>query len=162
VVGRGAGALAALPFIAWQRLGLGIERPGGLINSITFGDLSLLLGLLAMAGSLDPAQPVPAAVAGRRRRTGRHRGFRHDRFPRRLDGAAAVALALLPRLRGLGVRHVGALLGASAVLLAAVWFAPGLGMHARFDGGVEEAQTWHDGIWSGPMSVSVWNYGRAR
>ena len=51
--GASAGALAALPFIAWQRFGLHIERPGGFINSITFGDLAMLLALLALAGAID-------------------------------------------------------------------------------------------------------------
>ena len=32
-----AGALAALPFVAWQRIALGMDRPGGLINAITVG-----------------------------------------------------------------------------------------------------------------------------
>jgi O-antigen ligase len=142
--GAGAGALAALPFIAWQRLGLGIERPGGLINSITYGDLSLLLGLLAMAGSLTlRSRSQRLLLAG----VGGLAGIAASVMTGSRGGWMAlplIALALLPRLRGLGVRHVGALLGASAVLLAAVWFAPGLGMHARFVGGVEEAQNWHD------------------
>jgi O-antigen ligase len=142
--GAGAGALAALPFIAWQRLGLGIERPGGLINSITFGDLSLLLGLLAMAGSLALKNwPQRLLLAG----LGGLAGIVASVMTGSRGGWLAlplVALVLLPRLRELGMRHGSALLGASAVLLAAVWFAPGLGMHTRFTGGVEEAQNWYN------------------
>src|SRR5205085_7357699 len=48
-----AGALAALPFVAWQRIALGMDRPGGLINAITFGDLALLLALLSVAAAID-------------------------------------------------------------------------------------------------------------
>lgn len=48
-----AGALAGAAFIGWQRWGLGLDRPGGLINSITFGDLMLCMGLLCLAAMLD-------------------------------------------------------------------------------------------------------------
>lgn len=48
-----AGALAGAVFIGWQRWGLGLDRPGGLINSITFGDLMLCMGLLCLAAMLD-------------------------------------------------------------------------------------------------------------
>src|SRR5206468_7796831 len=48
-----AGALAGLPVVAWQRFGQHIDRPGGLINAITFGDLALLLALLALTAAID-------------------------------------------------------------------------------------------------------------
>jgi O-antigen ligase len=41
-----AGAVAGAVFIAYQRWCLGVERPGGLINSITFGDIMLCMGLM--------------------------------------------------------------------------------------------------------------------
>lgn len=47
------GALAASLLIGHQRLVLGMVRPGGLINAITFGDLALLLALLALAAGAD-------------------------------------------------------------------------------------------------------------
>jgi O-antigen ligase len=60
------GALAALPFVAWQRIALGIDRPGGLINAITFGDLALLLALLSVTAAIDmrdkPARPGLAGL----------------------------------------------------------------------------------------------------
>jgi O-antigen ligase len=49
-LGAAGGALAGLAFVAWQRLALGVERPGGLMNPITFGDLSLCLAWLALGG----------------------------------------------------------------------------------------------------------------
>lgn len=48
-----AGAVAGALFISYQRWVLGMDRPGGLINSITFGDLSLCMGLMCLAASLD-------------------------------------------------------------------------------------------------------------
>ena len=148
--GAGAGALAALPFIAWQRLGLGIERPGGWINAITFGDLSLLLGLLALAGALDlRSRPQQVLLAG----LGGLAGIAASVLTGTRGGwlvLPLMALVLLPRLRALGPRHGGVLLGAGAALLAVVWFAPGFGMHARFVGGLEEAQNWYrkDVVWT--------------
>lgn len=148
--GACAGALAALPFIAWQRLGEGIERPGGLINAITFGDLSLLLGLLSLAGAIDSrGKPWQVALLG----VGALAGVVASVMTGTRGGWLALplaALVLLPRLRGLGGRHLGALVGGGAVLLAAVWFAPGLGLHARFIEAVDEAHTWYEGgnVWT--------------
>jgi O-antigen ligase len=48
-----AGAAAGAVFIAWQRWAMGLERPGGLINSITYGDIVLCMGLMCLAGTLD-------------------------------------------------------------------------------------------------------------
>jgi O-antigen ligase len=51
--GVAGGALAAACFAAWQRWLLDMPRPGGMMNPITFGDLSLCLALLALASALD-------------------------------------------------------------------------------------------------------------
>jgi O-antigen ligase len=56
-MGAAGGACAALAFIAWQRLALGLQRPGGLMNPITFGDLSLCLAWLALGGLIDRDGP---------------------------------------------------------------------------------------------------------
>lgn len=67
------GALAGAVFVSYQRWGLHIERPGGLINAITFGDISLSFGLMALAwaGTVErsrqatwPAVGALAALAG--------------------------------------------------------------------------------------------------
>jgi O-antigen ligase len=52
-LGAAGGACAALAFVAWQRLALGVTRPGGLMNPITFGDLSLCLAWLSLGGLID-------------------------------------------------------------------------------------------------------------
>jgi O-antigen ligase len=52
-LGAAGGACAALTFVAWQRLALGVTRPGGLMNPITFGDLSLCLAWLSLGGLID-------------------------------------------------------------------------------------------------------------
>ena len=55
-LGAASGALLGAVFVGWQRLALGMERPGGLLNPITFGDLSLCLALLALAGAFVTRQ----------------------------------------------------------------------------------------------------------
>jgi O-antigen ligase len=52
-LGAAAGAWISLAFVAWQGLWLGVMRPGGLMNPITFGDLALCLALLSLAGALQ-------------------------------------------------------------------------------------------------------------
>ncbi len=64
-----AGTAMGAVFICYQRWGLGIDRPGGLINSITFGDLELCMGMMCLAGVLDfrgrqVVWPALGAVAG--------------------------------------------------------------------------------------------------
>jgi O-antigen ligase len=67
------GALAGALFVSYQRWGLHMERPGGLINAITFGDISLCFGLMALAwaGTVErsrqalwPAVGTLAALSG--------------------------------------------------------------------------------------------------
>jgi O-antigen ligase len=61
-----AGALSGVVLVGYQRWGLHIERPGGLINAITFGDLSLCLGLMALAwaGTLEHGRQAVLAALG--------------------------------------------------------------------------------------------------
>lgn len=47
------GALAGALFVGYQRMAFDLDRPGGLINAITFGDLSLCLGLIALVSAID-------------------------------------------------------------------------------------------------------------
>jgi O-antigen ligase len=148
--GASAGALAALPFIAWQRLVLHIERPGGFINSITFGDLAMLLGLLALAGAIDMRErPRDAWLAG----AGALAGLAASVLTGTRGGWAAVALALLVLGRHVGridSRRTRALLAAGVAVLAAAWFTPALGVQERFAEGVHEARAWYDGgtVWT--------------
>ncbi|NRR29069.1 O-antigen ligase family protein [Oxalobacteraceae bacterium] len=64
-----AGAVAGAAFSIYQRWGMGLERPGGLINSITYGDIVLCMGLMCLAGTIDfkgrqILWPVLGCVAG--------------------------------------------------------------------------------------------------
>lgn len=67
-----AGTLGGAVFICYQRWGLDISRPGGLINSITFGDIQLCMGMMCLAAVLDfkgrqalwPALGALAGLAG--------------------------------------------------------------------------------------------------
>ena len=148
--GASAGALAALPFIAWQRFGLHIERPGGFINSITFGDLAMLLALLALAGAIDMRErPRDALLAG----IGALAGLAASMLTGTRGGWAALVLAALVLGRHvgrIGSHRVHALLAAGVAVLAAAWFVPALGVQARFVEGVHEARTWYEGgsVWT--------------
>ncbi len=148
--GASAGAVAALPFIAWQRFGLHIERPGGFINSITFGDLAMLLGLLALAGAIDMRdRPRDALLAG----AGALAGLAASVLTGTRGGWAAVVLVLLVLGRHVGRidgRRTRALLAAGVAVVAAAWFTPALGVQERFAEGVRDARTWYDGgtVWT--------------
>lgn len=148
--GASAGAVAALPFIAWQRLGLHIERPGGFINSITFGDLAMLLALLALAGAIDMRdRPRDALLAG----VGALAGLAASVLTGTRGGWAAVVLAVLVlghHVVRMGGRRMRALLAAGVAVLAAAWFAPALGVQERFAEGVHEARAWYEGgtVWT--------------
>ena len=148
--GASAGAAAALPFIAWQRFGLHIERPGGFINSITFGDLAMLLALLALAGAIDMRERArDALLAG----GGALAGLAASVLTGTRGGWLALVLAVLVLGRHLvriDSRQVRALLAAGVAVLAAAWFAPALGVQARFAQGVHDVQTWYEGgsVWT--------------
>jgi O-antigen ligase len=139
------GALAALPFVAWQRIVLGIDRPGGLINAITFGDLALLLALLSVTAAIDMSdKPNHARVAG----LGAIAGLAASLLTGSRGGWVALAVAALLFLRHahvLGGRRVRVLLAASAAVVLTAWFVPASGMQGRFDEGVSDVRTWLDG-----------------
>lgn len=148
-----AGALAGLPVVAWQRFALHIERPGGLINAITFGDLALLLALLGLAAAIDLRHDLGKGarlvlVAGLGALAGLAASV--------LTGTRGGWLALLPA--AVLLRHARALdsgrtraLGAAALaLLAASWFVPALGMQQRFVQGVDDVRSFYEGgsVWT--------------
>jgi len=148
--GVSAGAIAALPFVAWQRIGLGIDRPGGLINAITFGDLALLLALLALAGAIDlRRQTSQALLCG----AGALAGLAASLLTGTRGGWIALVLAapvLLRHLRALDSRRVRALVALGLALLASAWLVPASGVQARFAQGVTDARTWYEGgsVWT--------------
>jgi O-antigen ligase len=139
------GAVAALPLVAWQRIALGIDRPGGLINAITYGDLSLLLALLAVTAAVDMRDNARQAGLAA---FGALAGLSASLLTGSRGGWLALAVAALLFLRharALGGRGVRALLATSAALVLAAWFVPASGMQARFDEGVGDVRTWAEG-----------------
>jgi O-antigen ligase len=150
--GASAGALVSLPFIAWQRFGLHLERPGGFINSITFGDLAMALALLALAGAIDMRErPRDALLAG----AGALAGLAASVLTGTRGGWMALVMAALVlgrRMVRIDSRRVRALLAAGVAVLAAAWFVPALGVQARFAEGVHDAETWYEG---GPVFTNV-------
>jgi O-antigen ligase len=140
-----AGALAALPFVAWQRIALGIDRPGGLINAITFGDLALLLALLSVAAAIDMKdEPRNARLAA----VGALAGLAASMLTGSRGGWVALLVAVplfLRHTRGIRAGGVRALLAVGAALVLTAWFVPASGMQARFDEGVSDIRTWFDG-----------------
>lgn len=140
-----AGALVALPQVAWQRIALDIERPGGLLNAITFGDLSLCLALLAMAAALDFRSSTRQAIWPA---LGALAGLAGSVLSGTRGGWIAVALAVVVFVRHghlVPSRRVRALLAASFALFMVSWFVPALGMQGRVAQGVADVRAWMDG-----------------
>jgi O-antigen ligase len=140
-----AGAVAALPFILWQRIGLHMERPGGFLNAITFGDLAICLALLALAGAIDYRHstrkallPAAGALAGLAASlaTGSRGGW---------VALAFAALLFLSYARLLSSRRVRLLVAGSFALVGAAFFVPATGMQQRALQGIDEVRTWMDG-----------------
>jgi len=69
-LGAAFGALAALAFVGWQRVMLGIPRPGGLLYPITFGDLALVLAMLSLCGAVDSTGTTAAGTKAAGTRAG--------------------------------------------------------------------------------------------
>jgi O-antigen ligase len=137
-----AGALAALPLVAWQRLLLNLDRPGGLINAITFGDLALCLALVALVAALDwrdvTQQWIFAAL-------GSLAGLAASILSGTRGSWLALALAALVLARhgrALAGRRARALLLAGLGVAVAAWFVPALGIGQRLLQGVADVRTW--------------------
>jgi O-antigen ligase len=139
------GALVSLPLVGYQRFDLEVDRPGGLINAITFGDLSLLLGLLSLVAAIDfrragksMALPALGALAGMAASL--------------LTGTRGGLVALLPaayiffRLgHVLPGRRVRAVLLASFALVVSACFVPALGLQERMVQGIDDVRAWESG-----------------
>ncbi|MDY0962226.1 O-antigen ligase family protein [Massilia sp. CFBP9026] len=140
-----AGSVAALPFVAWQRIVLQIERPGGFLNAITFGDLALVLGLVALTAAIDYRHHTrKALLAG----IGALAGLAACMLTGTRGAWVALALAALLFLsyaQLLRSRKVRLLLAGSFALVGAAFFVPATGMQERALQGVDDVQTWVDG-----------------
>jgi O-antigen ligase len=139
-----AGALASLPLVAYQRFHLDMDRPGGLINAITFGDLSLLLGLLALAAAIDmrkttnPAWPALGALAG----------ITGSLMTGTRGAWVALALAAFLFIRYshvLSSKWLRAVVALIFTLVAATYFVPDTGVEDRVEEGVHDVKTYFAG-----------------
>lgn len=139
------GALAALPFIAWQRFVLDIYRPGGWLNSITFGDIALCLALVALAAAIDYRHSTRKAIFPA---LGALAGLGATVISGTRGGWIALLLAailFLTYARLLHSRRVRLLLVGSFALFASTFFIPAFGVQERVDQGMHDVQTWLDG-----------------
>lgn len=159
--GAAGGACAALAFVLWQRLDLGMVRPGGLMNPITFGDLSLCLALLALAGLGDGRAPGDARrprAAGRWLAVGGALcGLAASLLTGSRGGWLALPLLILAPLcvRGLLPRRLALALPLLAGLLAlAAWATPRTGVRERVAISLSDAQLVLAGN-PAPTSLSV-------
>ena len=138
-----AGALAGAAFIVYQRWVIGVDRPGGLINSITFGDIVLCMGLMSLAGVLDfkgrqvvwPSLGALAGVVGSIA-TGTRGGWIAILF------AIALFLQYGHFVRGKSIKAMALLV---LVLLAGSWYIPQTGARARIYEGVNDVETYVNG-----------------
>ncbi|NNG22923.1 O-antigen ligase family protein [Telluria aromaticivorans] len=139
------GAACALPFVGYQRIVLGIDRPGGWLNAITFGDIALCLALVALAAAIDyrhstrkailPALGAVAGLAGTVM-TGTRGGW---------IALALAAILFLTYAHLLRSRRVRLLLVGSFALFASTFFIPAAGVQARVGQGIDDVRTWLDG-----------------
>ena len=142
--GVACGALIGALLVGYQRLGLAVERPGGLINAITFGDLSLCLGLVSIAAAIDlrasrqvlwPAIGVIAGLAGSVL-TGTRGGW----LALLLAGVVLVRYSHL-----LSSRRVRALVVLSFALVIGTYFVPGSGVRERVGQGLYDISSYFGG-----------------
>ncbi|WP_177306916.1 O-antigen ligase family protein [Pseudoduganella namucuonensis] len=138
-----AGAMAGAVFICYQRWSLGIERPGGLINAITFGDIQLCMGMMCLAGVLDfkgrqAVWPALGALAGLLGSvaTGTRGGWIAILF-------AAVLFVKYGHF--LRARAAKALAVAALALMVSTYFIDQTGARERLEQGVTEVKTYFDG-----------------
>lgn len=139
-----AGAIAGALLVGYQRLGLDMFRPGGLINAITFGDLSLLLGLLALTAAVDLRQggravwPAIGAIAG----------IAGSIMTGTRGAWVALALAAFIFIRYshvLSSKRVRAVVMLSFALVGATFFVRDTGVAARVDQGVADVTAYFKG-----------------
>ena len=140
-----AGAFGAMCFVGWQRIVLGMERPGGMINAITFGDIALAMGMVALAATIDFRRagrtvlwPLLGGLAGILAlvMTGTRGGWI----------ALALAALLCMRLAHLGrSRNVRLLIGAGVALAAVFYFVPATGVQLRVQQGIDDVRRWESG-----------------
>lgn len=138
--GAAAGALVA----GYERLVLDIERPGGGINPITYGDLLMCLGLVCLAAAVDLRTSHRAIWAG----LGALAGLAGTILTGTRGGWIALILAALLFVRyshAVSSKRVRALLVISFALVAASYFVPDSGVRARVKQGALDISTYFAG-----------------
>jgi len=140
-----AGAAGAMLFVGYQRIVLGIDRPGGTINAVTFGDLAVLLGMVAFAATIDFRQarrtiawPLLGGLAGVLALV--LSGTRGGWISLALAGLLCLRLGHLARSR-----NVRLFIGAGLALTVALYFVPATEMQLRVTQGLNDVRTWNSG-----------------
>ncbi len=142
--GISLGALGGAALVGYQRIALGMERPGGLLNAITTGDVLVLFGLLSLVGALGAPRLRERARDG----MGTIAGFAGSLMTGTRGGWLAVALAALVAARygrSLGTARTLAATACALALMAAAWMVPATGVRARIAQGVQDVTTYMDG-----------------
>ncbi len=139
-----AGTIGGALVVFYQYFVLELERPGGSINPITYGDLLLCLSLLSLAAAVEMRSslrvlwPALAALAG----------LAGVILNGTRGGWIALALAALVLVRYSHVikgRMVKALLALGFGLIGAAYFVPDTGVRDRVHQGIADATTYFDG-----------------
>lgn len=138
------GAFVAMLLVGYQRLFLGEDRPGGLLNAITFGDIALSLGLIALAAMIDVRSvrqvfwPAIGALAGlaASTMTGTRGGWL---------GLVFCGLLFIQHSHFLGNRRVRAVVAFTFAFMAATYFVPETGVRERVRQGVVDITTYFSG-----------------
>jgi O-antigen ligase len=142
--GVAGGAFGGALLVGFQRVALGMDRPGGLLNAITSGDLLVLFGLLALVGAIDlrasgkAAWPAAGALAG----------FAGALMTGTRGGLVALLPAAFLFLRHGGLLGRGAtrtLVVASFALVALVYAIPRSGAQQRVAQGIDDVRSWYAG-----------------
>jgi O-antigen ligase len=138
------GAVGGALLVGYQRLALGLDRPGGMINPITFGDLLLCLGLVSLAAAIDMRSAQRAGWAA----VGALAGLAGSVMTGSRGGWVALAPAALVFIfysRAVGNRRIRSLLVAGVALVAAAWFVPASGVRERVRQGEADIATYFAG-----------------
>ncbi|MFD2366653.1 O-antigen ligase family protein [Pseudoduganella sp. GCM10020061] len=144
LAGVSAGAVAGAAYVAYQRLELGMDRPGGQLNPITFGDLSLALALVAIAAATELRSRRHAAVLV----IGAVAGVAGSLLTGTRGGWVALAVAVCVFLRySVLVRNrlVIALTSAAVLMLAGAYLVPETGVRARIEEGLFDVREYRAG-----------------
>ncbi|MBC7684522.1 MAG: O-antigen ligase family protein [Bdellovibrionales bacterium] len=142
--GVAGGALLGAILVGVERFVFDIDRPGGLTNPITTGDVLLLYGLLGLAAAIDMRGAFHSLWLG----AGAIAGLAGSLITGTRGGWIALGMAAIVFvLYGQALRsaRVRMLVAGSVALVLAAWFIPATGVRARVDQGVADITTYYDG-----------------